>query len=1240
MAFRQSWAQGDDARLGATQHDYIYDQPYGSGHNSSDDIIRKNPIVDSYELNSMSADPNLGLMGKAGHAQLNERARPGDATFASPYLPKLWTPFFLRRLVLLGFAAMFFGLMLILGILYGVSQKQLGLSTVTPSLYYLWRYGPTAVFALIAAFWGQIEYRTKQLAPWKNMADSPQVVDRSLLLDYVSPINVGVFYRSVRMRDWAVAAAVTGSFLIKLIIIASTGLFADNFVHLNIEVTDLPVLDRFKPGSLNMSNLNSRPIHRIYGVRALNMTYPAGTTAQHAFTNIDTSPIDDRVSSVNATLDVFTSTVRCELANIDRIDTHTVQGSSGVVMLPNGTRQDIPLLDPSKINLTLSLSSPSCHYSTQYIAPVDDVFEILDVTPKSDCADHGRFLYIYGITTINTTQSDVDRKLVDAQYFLCLPQYSILPGNVLLHVNTSASPLEPEISFPPTSKPLQDGASAIYFVQAMSKMLSDNGAIRIVRYLNGSTSQNVTTDFRDSGLLQNGLETYFTQVITQMASIYHRVAAKNDTTGTLDIAEYRLHLQTFSFVVIEVMCGLLVALSVSLALRAKNTVVSRDPGPIGGLAAIVSRSGRLESTLHQSGSASLSSTRNILGYSRFSTTTSATGPPHGFAILPTIPDSSESKKEPEDDTNMCWYRPWTTTFGAKIALVTLPLMIVAALEVCYTASRRSNGLSQLGPDTWVRLAYTYIPTSILVCLGLCFGSLDFTTKMFQPYKALQHGGMPAEATINVDYHSRVGLHALWSALRLKHIPVISISLAMVAAPFLSIITSGLFSTDILPQSTDLNVIKQDAFSLDNFLSESGLADEKGADQGLTVANLVITDNVTDPQWTHGTLALPKFKIPDQVPQGDARVPINGSILTTTLLATRGLANCTILPTDQITNATYINGTVGSKSTGELVASAIPPNKCGRSHSMAFNNKTMDFSIPVMDGKHFGKWEFTDRQGWDNKTCPTFWIISGRVVNMRAQDVTMLYCSPYLERVQAEVTVTLPDYGIDHDRPPVVNDNNRTRVGDATMPYRWQESLYLPFVTNDTQNIMNIISDDLTGDGFFGALTKGKDGIPIAQLSGSDNSPKLASAVENLYGKVIAQIMNFHRVDLSNATSPLQAFPATLITPNRIILRQSPISTRILDVLLIIMAICAALTYWFLDTTKTLPKNPSSIGAVASLLAGSEMLRMIPEGAEWGRDYRMFDGWFFGLGWWGSGDKKRFGVDVGSGEKGGEGNRLI
>lgn len=76
---------------------------------------------------------------------------------------------------------------------------------------------------------------------------------------------------------------------------------------------------------------------------------------------------------------------------------------------------------------------------------------------------------------------------------------------------------------------------------------------------------------------------------------------------------------------------------------------------------------------------------------------------------------------------------------------------------------------------------------------------------------------------------------------------------------------------------------------------------------------------------------------------------------------------------------------------------------------------------------------------------------------------------------------------------------------------------------------------------------------------------------------------------------------TLINPNRYRLRQSPASSRVLEALLAAILICPA-TSWYLmpihKKDKILPRNPCSIAAAGSLIAGSDMLEDLPSVLEW------------------------------------------
>ena len=106
------------------------------------------------------------------------------------------------------------------------------------------------------------------------------------------------------------------------------------------------------------------------------------------------------------------------------------------------------------------------------------------------------------------------------------------------------------------------------------------------------------------------------------------------------------------------------------------------------------------------------------------------------------------------------------------------------------------------------------------------------------------------------------------------------------------------------------------------------------------------------------------------------------------------------------------------------------------------------------------------------------------------------------------------------------------------------------------------------------------------------------------------------------------------------LKQNKGPKIVLQVLLGTMATCGAIAYSVMSSTKEMLKqSPCSIAGQMELLARSELCntrKVIPEGAEWWdekqrRQYGLFDGWFFRLGWWGTTETTRwYGIDIGSG----------
>jgi len=171
--------------------------------------------------------------------------------------------------------------------------------------------------------------------------------------------------------------------------------------------------------------------------------------------------------------------------------------------------------------------------------------------------------------------------------------------------------------------------------------------------------------------------------------------------------------------------------------------------------------------------------------------------------------------------------------------------------------------------------------------------------------------------------------------------------------------------------------------------------------------------------------------------------------------------------------------------------------------------------------------------------------------------------------------------------------------------------------------------------FLKAAVYGVNGVPLSVMVSYNDTAAQIARYETVFGIMMAQLLNtFGRsITPSAATMPdhLPSFDAVLIGPSSLRLIQSMISTRILQGLLGIMAICVLLAQFTCRSREILPKNPSSIAAVASLLAGSELLSSLPPGSEWGNEshhLKLFDGWLFSMGWWNNGSKKRFGIDIG------------
>lgn len=105
------------------------------------------------------------------------------------------------------------------------------------------------MLAIVSAFWGQVEYRMKQLLPWSTPRHESTPASSTLLQEYVTLSQPQVLYKSLKQGQWAIFLATTGSLLLKLLTVASTGLLTLQIEKITVDSCGLVAMDKFTPNS-------------------------------------------------------------------------------------------------------------------------------------------------------------------------------------------------------------------------------------------------------------------------------------------------------------------------------------------------------------------------------------------------------------------------------------------------------------------------------------------------------------------------------------------------------------------------------------------------------------------------------------------------------------------------------------------------------------------------------------------------------------------------------------------------------------------------------------------------------------------------------------------------------------------------------------------------------------------------------------------------------------------------------
>jgi Protein of unknown function (DUF3433) len=994
--------------------------------------------------------------------------------------------------------------------------------------------------------------------------------------------------------------------------------------------------------------VDTRAMFAVYGIENNGMTLPKDTTEYNAVQSFEPAPGSQipPTAELIGSVDIFGADIECESANMAFVNATNYwlnDASTTVLEYQN-----------------ISVSSPSCEvyypgfnvtdfYGVVGRADYRGIMEIVNCKNRSAGEESKRLLMaVTYIKEVENTQS-----MINATALLCIPSYEITHGKVAMNGSAvvdygmrvlSARDSKPRIL---SGLSIWDLTSGLIKSALMAHGLVDpNLNITLGTFLGMAASQSNgdMPKFMVARVMKEQTRHLFRLITTQMAAQYLTVPIREEIGGTYNYYGSLLVPRGGPLIAMQGLLAVLVVTTIALIITVPRNVLPRSAESIGGLATILARSTKALKPLRGLGHVSSKTLQVILQAAFYRTSMSPQARGLTFRIerdeKPSdMRKSIHTRRKPVGFSPGNWWRPTSFSFPMMIVTLASPLVLVMALEITLRESSKANGLADVRPSSTDRFAWVFIPTIVLVFVATLFNLLDFDVASIQPYQALKKGNGVARKSVTQVPLRHTAIFRLYSGLLGGYLPAVATALAIIVAPMLTIVVSSLLLFRQVPYSGSVHVMQATWFNT------TPNPEYLPADAANSL-NLIVHGNLTYPKWTYDELVFPNITIQSLTESYTGNYFDQAQYLNVVLPAIRGRFNCTPWPITHIHRA-KINmgrdfngsdiGTLNDTEVGRVVVDGsqllltLPEELFGNIALADKQTSHYQFSfenVTSRGGSGYSAYE----------TLTPGLIFYGHFKENVLDNFTITSCNPFVELVNVNVTLTLPDYVISTAQPPIVFED--TARFFAPVPPLGNPD----FSTLDTDFQVLNATDGNAFTPFFQAMVYGRDGVPAQELM---NQSRLIEASEHLYRVYKAQTMNaYYRIPAATDT---EALNATYLFEQRMRLQQNTLATRLLQCLLSVLLACGMVTYaviW-IDTKGTMrvvPRNPHSIASVACLLVESEILseKVIPPGAEWWSDKEMkknglFDGWTFSLGWWrdGKGDssnESRFGIDVGKAQE--------
>lgn len=706
---------------------------------------------------------------------------------------------------------------------------------------YSWTYGPTAILVAILSFWRRVEYYYKSSQPWRELqaCAEPAPPERSLLLDYITPFQGTSIVRAMKNGHHSVAAAIFCFFLLKLIILVSTTLFAVT-PTLHAESLAIQYQNRFDAADAwaTMSPLR-------LGDRGMSAFLSGSDTAAWAYlarignvTTNDTrwslangsatqsfalsAAVGAGATSLEAPVDIFVRRISCEDATLSVSDVDGRQkfnfesatcSADGGLVSPcrcKGNDAGIAVDECPKVPRTYTIFRLNCshgHDTSSRDADVEhdwpESYGSYDIRYAITVTQHGlRTEPLYNGSEVDHV---VATDPIRYSSSICAIGYGIASANATLNLPTG------DVSFPggilDVGTRLMRNLSRIALTEMILASLERANRLVVdtslrtptvffsIRYGSPSSalfqlmfaklgSPSDLDIFHQPSVLEEAFVTVMGGLATEFAREPLLVSNTSEAQARGFVSEDRLHARPVALWAI-VTCFCLLALICLLLLF----IMGRVPpfptisGSIAGHAAILANSPSLKEVLRDTGHYRENELRQRLMGTRFTARKDFT---QGVSLEATGSAQPDTKLPAEK--NQTKTGPWSPlTARPPVLAMTLvaPILAIGTLELLQRLSDQRHGLVDMNENDSTVISYVVrtVSTLIVFAIATLFNNLDFTIVVFAPYSSLRLGSVWADRSVCFHLLSVSPFLVLAKSLRCRQFGPAASNLSSVMASF-------------------------------------------------------------------------------------------------------------------------------------------------------------------------------------------------------------------------------------------------------------------------------------------------------------------------------------------------------------------------------------------------------------------------------------------------------------------------